>query len=72
MAYAPIWPKPSLYTLTVILYENIRPIEHILLHPICVLSHLICACKHCHRKLFSYCWTHWSCLWIYHFKNTDL
>jgi len=23
-----------------------KPIEHDLLHPICILSHLICACKH--------------------------
>ena len=29
-----------------ILYENMKPIEHVLLHPICVLSHLMCACKH--------------------------
>jgi len=34
-----------------ILYENIKPIEHVLLHPICVLSHLMCACKHCNVKL---------------------
>jgi len=30
-----------------ILYENMKPIEHVLLHPICVLSHLMYACKHC-------------------------
>jgi len=24
-----------------------KPFEHVLLHPICVLSHLKCACKHC-------------------------
>jgi len=30
-----------------ILCENIKPIEHVLLHPICVLSHLVCACKDC-------------------------
>jgi len=29
-----------------ILYENMKPIEHVLLHPICVLSHLMCARKH--------------------------
>jgi len=39
-----------------ILYENMKPIEHVLLHPICVLSHLMCASKHC------------NCWWIYHFK----
>jgi len=26
-----------------ILYENMKPIEHVLLHPICILSHLMCA-----------------------------
>ena len=56
-------------TLTMILYENMKPIEHVLLHPICVLSHLMCACKHCNVKLSSYYWTHWSCWWIYHFKK---
>jgi len=25
-----------------ILYDNMKPIEHVLLHPICVLSHLMC------------------------------
>jgi len=30
-----------------ILYENIKPIEHVLPHPIWVLSHLMCACKRC-------------------------
>jgi len=34
-----------------ILYEHIKPIEHALLHPICVLFHLMCACKHCNVKL---------------------
>jgi len=24
-----------------------KPIEHVLLHPICVLYHLMCACEHC-------------------------
>jgi len=24
-----------------------KPIEHVLLHPICALFHLMCACKHC-------------------------
>ena len=36
---------------TTILYENMKPIEHVLLHPIClILSHLMCACKHCNIK----------------------
>jgi len=30
-----------------ILYENMKPIEHVLLRPVCVLSHLTCACLHC-------------------------
>jgi len=37
-----------------ILYENMKPIVHVLLHPICVLSHLLCACKHCNVKLSLY------------------
>jgi len=41
---------PLYITLTMILYENMKPIEHVLLHPICVLSHLMCACKHCNVK----------------------
>ena len=24
-----------------------KPIEHVLLHPVCALSHLMCVCKHC-------------------------
>jgi len=28
-------------TLAMILYETMKPIEHVLLHPICVLSHLM-------------------------------
>jgi len=41
----------SLYIiLTMILHENMKPIEHVLLHPICVLSHLMCAFKHCNVK----------------------
>jgi len=36
----------TVYNLTMILYENMKPIEHVLLHPICVLSHLMCARKH--------------------------
>jgi len=59
-------------TLTMILYENMKAIEHVLLDPICVLSHLMCAYKHCNIKLSLYYWTHWSCWWIYHFKNTGL
>jgi len=38
----------------VILYEDMKPIEHILLHLICVLSFLMCACKHCNTKLSVY------------------
>ena len=30
-----------------ILFEDMKPIEHTLLHPICVRCHLMCACKHC-------------------------
>ena len=41
---------PLYITLTMILYENMKPIEHVLL-PIFVLSHLMCACKHCNIKL---------------------
>jgi len=39
-----------------ILYENIKPleVEHVLLHPICILSHLMCACKQCNMKLSLY------------------
>jgi len=53
-------------TPTIILYENMKPIEHVLLHPICVLSHLMCACERCNVKLTLYCWTHSSCWWIHH------
>jgi len=42
---------PLYITLTMILYENMKPIELVLLHPICVLSHLMCECKHCYIKL---------------------
>jgi len=48
-------------------YENMKPIEHILLHPIipiCILSRMMCICKHCNIKLPLYCWIHWSCWWI--------
>jgi len=37
-----------------VLYEDMKPIKHVLLHPICVLSHLMGACKHCEIKLSSY------------------
>jgi len=37
---------PLYITLTMILYENMKPIELVLLHSMCVLSHLMCACKH--------------------------
>jgi len=52
-----------------ILYKKMKPIEHVLFHWICVLSHLMCACKYCIIKLSFYYWTHWSCWWIYHFKK---
>jgi len=55
-----------------ILYKNMNPIEHVLLHPIWVLSHLMCECKHCNINLSSYYWTYWSCWLIYHLKKTDL
>jgi len=42
---------PLYITLTMIVYENMKPIEHVLLHLICILSHLMCACKHCNIKL---------------------
>jgi len=67
-AYLP--SNPPLYiTLTMILYENMKPTEHALLHPICVLSHLMYACKHCNVTLSLYYWTHCSCGWIYHLKK---
>jgi len=42
-------------TPTMILYENMKPVEHVLLRPISMLSHLMCACKHCNIKLSLYC-----------------
>jgi len=53
-------------------YYKMKPTEHVRLHPICVLSHLMCACKHWNIKLSLYYWTHWSCWWIYHFKHPVL
>jgi len=50
-------------------YKDMKPFEYVLLHLICLLSDMICACKHCNIKLSSYYWTHWSCWWIYHFKK---
>jgi len=49
-------------------YYRMKPTEYVQLHPICVLSHLLCACKHCNIKLSLYYWTHWNCWWIYHIK----
>ena len=60
---------PLYMALTMILYENMKPIEHVLLHPTRVLSHLMRACKHCSVKLSLYYWTHWSYWWVYHFKK---
>jgi len=37
-----------------VLYEDMKPIEHVLLHPMCVLSQLLCECKHCYMKLSIY------------------
>jgi len=47
---------------TMILYENMKPTEH-------VLRNLMCACKHCNVKLSLYYWTQWSCWWVYRFKK---
>jgi len=55
-------------TPTMILYEDIKPIENVLLHPICVLSHLMCPCKLCNIKLSFHYWTRWSFWWICHLK----
>jgi len=52
------------------LYEEMKPIKHVLLHLIRVLSHLMRACKHCNVKLSFYYWTHWSCWWNSHFKKS--
>ena len=46
---------PLYITLTMVLYENMKPIEHVLRHPICVLSHLMCVWKRCNVKLSLYC-----------------
>ena len=54
MSRLPSLKHTTLYNLTMILYENMKPIEHVLLHPICALSHLMCACKHCNVKLSLY------------------
>jgi len=32
-------------------YNKMKPTEHVRLHPICLLSHLMCASKHCNIKL---------------------
>jgi len=37
-------------------YEGMKPIEDFLLHPMCVLSHLMCVCKHCNIKFCLYYW----------------
>jgi len=38
-------------------------------YPICLLFHLMSACKHCNVKA-SVCYrTHWSCWWVHHFKK---
>jgi len=48
-------------TSAMILHENMKPMDHVLLHPICVLPHLMCTCKHYNIKLPLYHRTHWSC-----------
>jgi len=45
---------PLYITLTMVLYQTMKPIEHVLHHLICVLSHLLWACKHCNVKLSLY------------------
>jgi len=52
------WVGEAVCNLTMSLYENMKPIEHILLHLICVLCHLMCACKRCIVKLSLYYLTH--------------
>jgi len=56
-----------------ILYENMKPIEHVLLHPICVLSHLMCTRKHCDVKSYLYIIKHIEVAGEFiTSKNTDL
>ena len=57
LTYLPL-NKPLYITVKMILCEKMKQIEHVLLHPICVLSHLVCACKNCNIKLPLYYWTH--------------
>jgi len=35
----------------IMVYEDMKPIKHVLLYPICVLSHLMCTCKHCNKVI---------------------
>jgi len=56
-------PLNTPLSLTMIVYENMKSIEHVLLHPI--LSHLACARKHCNVKLSLYYWTNWTYWWVY-------
>jgi len=46
-------------TPTMIFNEDMKPIEHVLLHPICALSHLMCPCKHYDLKS-SLCYWVWG------------
>jgi len=46
-----------------------KPIKLVTLHPICVLAHLMCACKDCNIKLYLCYWTQWSFWRINHFKT---
>jgi len=52
-----------------ILYEDMKPIAQVQLHPICVLSYLMCACN---KKLSLCYWTHWNCWWTYHFNKKQI
>jgi len=50
----------------IILYEVMKPIEHVLLHAICVLSR----CRHSYKVIFiQQHWTYRYCLQIYHLKK---
>jgi len=51
---SPICSTLLYMTLTMILYKNMKPVEHILLHPMSILSHLMRACEHCNAKLSLY------------------
>ena len=62
---------PLYITLTMILCENMKPIEHVLLirYAYFFTWYAHVACKHCNVKASVYYRTHWSCWWVYHFKK---